>query len=280
MIWGYALVWYGPFLREDPDPLWARLRFLKKHGLQVTGIGLGEFAALEEAKREAVAGFLAEHDIQLTPGVGFDYLNSDSDTARRKADEILASLARFSPMLRNTIVHTGACTPEHRFDRTRSLEEKLEGLSRGMAALAAGCQELGTPLCIENHGDYYCSDLVELCKRTPGLTLFLDTGNTYLIGERPWPAFVEAAPYTVGTHFKDHRVCPRPEARPLHFEVDGSPLGDGDVPLRECYELLKQKAPHPEKLVMEIEMICPDSMDPELCLERSLSFIRSLEAES
>jgi sugar phosphate isomerase/epimerase len=280
MIWGYALVWYGPFLKEDPDPLWARLKFLRKHGLKVTGIGLREFTALPEAKQQEVAQFLAEHDMQLTPGVGFDYLNSDADAATRKADEVLASLARCGPLLRNTIVHTGACTPEHRFDRTRPLEEKLDRLSRGMAPLAAGCQELGTPLCIENHGDYYCSDLVELCRRTPGLTIFLDTGNTYLIGERPWPAFVEAAPYTVGTHFKDHRVCPRPEARPLHFEVDGSPLGDGDVPLRECYDLLRQQAPNPDKLVMEIEMICPDSMDPNECLDRSLTFIRGLEAGS
>jgi sugar phosphate isomerase/epimerase len=279
MIWGYALVWYGPFLKEDPDPLWARLKFLGKHDLKVTGIGLGEFAALPDRTREEVAQFLVAHDIQLTPGVGYDYLNSDSDTAVRKADETLALLAKYGPMLRNTIVHTGACTAEHRFDRTRPLEEKLERLARGMAPLAAGCRELGTPLCIENHGDFYVSDMVDLCKRTPGLALFLDTGNTYLIGEKPLPAFVEAAPYTVGSHFKDHRVCPRPEARPLHFEVDGSPLGDGDVPLRECFELLQRNAPNPDKLVMEIEMICPDAMDPEECLRRSLTFIRGLEAK-
>jgi len=117
---------------------------------------------------------------------------------------------------------------------------------------------------------------VTLCERTPDLGIFLDTGNTYLIGEQPIPAFEAAAPYTVGTHFKDHYVCPKLDARPLHFEVAGSPLGDGDVPLRACYDLLLAQAPHPEALVMEIEMIRPDDMDAMTCFERSLAFIRSL----
>jgi len=51
------------------------------------------------------------------------------------------------------------------------------------------------------------------------------------------------------------------------------------VPLRECYELLLRHAPLPDKLVMEIEMICPDGMEPEACLARSLRFVRSLGSE-
>ena len=144
------------------------------------------------------------------------------------------------------------------------------------APLADACRELGAPLGIENHGDYYCSDLVSLCERTPHMHLFLDVGNTFLIGEQPIPAFEAAAPYTIGTHFKDHRVCPRLDARPLHFEIAGSALGDGDVPLRECFGLLLSEAPDPNRLVMEIEMIRPDDLDPLECLERSLRFIRSL----
>ena len=90
------------------------------------------------------------------------------------------------------------------------------------------------------------------------------------------PAFELAAQYTLGTHFKDHRVCPRYEARPLNFEVAGSAIGEGDVPLRECYHLLMKHAPNPQKLVMVMEMICPDHLDPVDCIERSIRFINTL----
>ena len=71
---------------------------------------------------------------------------------------------------------------------------------------------------------------------------------------------------------------PCPDARPLHFEVAPSIIGDGDVPLRECYALLKQKAPNPDRLVMEIELIPPSDVDPIESFERSVAFIRELEA--
>jgi sugar phosphate isomerase/epimerase len=116
-------------------------------------------------------------------------------------------------------------------------------------------------MCIEDHGDFYCSDLVKLCKQTPHLYIFLDTGNTYLIGEQPIPAFEAAAPYTIGTHFKDHTVRPNPDI--LHFEVSCCALGDGDVPLRECYKILMEKAPHPEKLAMMFEMFPAKGQEPQ-----------------
>ena len=177
--------------------------------------------------------------------------------------------------MRGEIVMTGA-GGGHRFDRSLPVEEKLDLMASAFAPLAGVCNELGAPLGIENHGDYYCSDLVTLCERTPHMGIFLDVGNTFLIGEQPIPAFEAAVPYTIGTHFKDHLVCPRLEARPLHFEIAGSALGEGDVPLRECYDMLLSDAPEPDSLVMEIEMISPDGMAPLDCLERSLSFIRSL----
>jgi sugar phosphate isomerase/epimerase len=143
--------------------------------------------------------------------------------------------------------------------------------------LVEGCAALGLPLSIENHGDYYVSDIVALIERVPGLKIFLDTGNTYLIGEAPLPAFHAAAPYVVGGHFKDHHVRPCPDARPLHFEVAPSIIGDGDVPLRECYQILKAKTPNYDQIVMEIELIPPSDVDPIETLERSLAFVRSLE---
>ena len=275
MRWGYAMPWYGEFLQYDTEPLFARLKFLLAHDLHVTSIGLQQVLSMSEQERERLSAFLHQNDLQLCPLIGFNYLTATPDEAREQTEYIIEGLRQHSSWMRGSIVHTAAHAG-HRFDRQLPVEAKLERLGTVLAPLAEACAELGMPLGIENHGDFYCTEFVELCKQTPHLYMFLDTGNTYLIGERPLPAFELAAPYTVGSHFKDHRVAPRPQARPLHFEVAGSVLGEGDVPLRECYALLKQHAPWPDKLVLEIEMIAPDDVSPTECLDRSLRFIRSL----
>jgi sugar phosphate isomerase/epimerase len=121
------------------------------------------------------------------------------------------------------------------------------------------------------------SDIVKLCQTTPHFYLFLDTGNTYLLGEKPLSAFYEAAPYTIGTHFKDQRVRPVPNASPLHFEVGNSDLGGGDVPLRECWEILRKYSPAPDHLTMMFEMFPPPGMEIMDCLHNSINFVKSFE---
>ncbi|MBB3128438.1 sugar phosphate isomerase/epimerase [Paenibacillus rhizosphaerae] len=274
--WGYALVWYGGFLKPEGNPVLERLDFLRRHGLTSTGISLADFTRMDGAARSRVGELTAQHGLQLTPHIGFDFLHADADTREKEIARIGEELRRSLPLLRGSIVTT-AMHAGHRFDRVMPVEAKLERVRESLAPLARICEELGAPLCVENHGDFYVSDLVDLCRATDSLYLYLDTGNTYLIGERPLPAFELAAPYVIGTHFKDHLVRPCPNARPLHFEVAGSALGEGDVPLRECYELLMKHAPL-DRLVMEIEMVSPDDMDPAECLERSLRFVRSLGA--
>ena len=274
--WGYALGWYGEYLTLDEDPLMAKLKFLKKYGFKNTHTSINEINKLSDAQKDAVFTYLAENDLDLMPGVGFDFIGVSEDEAKKKTEEQLEFLAKYTPLLRNRLCHTGL-NAGHRFDGTRPVEQTLEMLSDRMAALAEGCAQVGTPLCAENHGDYYVSDIVKLCQLTPHLYLFLDTGNTYLLGEKPLPAFYEAAPYTVGTHFKDQRVQPRPEAYPLHFEVGNSDLGGGMVPLRECWDILMKYAPDPKNLTMLFEMFPPPGMDPITCLENSIAFVKTFD---
>jgi len=277
MTWGYALIWAGQFLKRDPDPLMAKLKFLEHYRLKTTGIGLGELDPMTPVQRADLGRYLADHDLRLHLIVGCGWLNPDRAALRRATEAALAKLAEYAPIVRCPLVTTGG-GPVHRFMREPSLARQMDLLAEALAPVAARCHDLGIPFGIENHGDYYCSDLAALCRRVPHLGLFLDTGNTYLIGEAPLPAFEIAAPFTVGTHFKDHVVAPRPEVRPLHFEVGPSAIGDGDVPLREAYQLLLDHAPDPSGLTMEIELIMPSfaGNDPVEALERSLAFIRSL----
>jgi sugar phosphate isomerase/epimerase len=273
MLWGYALVWRKEYLTRDTDPTMARLKFLVDYDLQVTGLGLGQVAAMDEGQREHLGRYLSDNDLYIHVYVHLPYFDPDLDAVRRAVDEELAQLDAYRALLRTPLVTTSVGA-YHRFMRQPSLEQQMDRLVDVLTPLAHGCHDMGLPFGIENHGDYYCSDLVALCQRVSHLGIFLDTGNTYLIGEQPLPAFEVAAPYVVGTHFKDHHVQPNPSI--LHFEIAGSVIGDGDVPMRACYELLAAQAPDPDKLVMELEYIPPKDMDPIESLEKSLAFVRSL----
>ena len=91
----------------------------------------------------------------------------EPDEARRRTDAALEGLARWKHRVRAPIVTTGAGGP-NRFTRTPPLDEQLDILAERLAPVARGCRELGLPFGIENHGDYYVSDLVSLCRRVPG----------------------------------------------------------------------------------------------------------------
>lgn len=275
MHWGYILVWMPDLLKLDNDPLMAKLKWLAQSGLESTGIDLETVEQMDEAEREQIGQFLSDHDLSLTVYTHHDYLGSSADEVQRTLERTLHLLDRYRALLRTRIVTTGVGR-YHRFMREPSLDEQMERLAPLLTPLARGCHELGLPFGIENHGDYYCSDLVTLCQQVPHLGIFLDTGNTYLIGEAPLPAFRAAAPYVIGGHFKDQRVQPQPHASPLHFEVGPATLGEGDVPLRECYQLLREHAPNPDNLVMEIELIPVAGVPFVEAFDRSLAFIRSL----
>jgi sugar phosphate isomerase/epimerase len=271
VMWGYAGVWPGEFNMWKGDQLMNQLRFLVDHGFESGHIGLREMR--DPARRDQIAQFVADHDLKMSVGVHMKWFDTPLDELHRQADEFLEELRTYGDLLRTPIVTTGAGV--HRFVRSPSLDERIEKLSKAFAPLAQGCHEQGRPFGIENHGDYYIEDLVRLCTMTPHMGIFLDTGNTYLIGEKSVPACVEAAPYTIGTHFKDHYVAPN--GRELKFEIDGAPLGSGDVGLGQMYRALLDEAPG--NLVLQWEMVPQRGTDAWECLEQSWQFVRSLPRE-
>lgn len=276
MHWGYILVWMPDYLKLDEDPLFAKLKWLERYGLESTGVGLKEIMQWKENRLHEVADYLAEKNLSLTIYGGVDFLHPDVEKVRRDIDEAIRAVEKFRQPLRTRLVQIGVAST-HRFARDPNLQQQMERLAAVLPPYAEAVAQMGLPMGIENHGDYYCSDLVSLCQQVPHLGIFLDTGNTYLIGEAPLPAFEAAALYVVGGHFKDHHVRPCPEARPLHFEVDNSVIGEGDVPLRELYALLKAKCPNFDRLVFEIEYIPPSDIGQVEGFERSVNFVRSLD---
>lgn len=271
-MWGYAGVWPGEFNCWKGDTLMNQLRFLVDHGFESGHLSLHHMK--DPARRDQIAAFVAEHDLKLTVGVHMKWFDDDLDSIRSDTDQFLEDLRTYGDLLQTPIVTTGAGRV-HRFMDSPSLEEQMDRLSEAFAPLAKGCHELGKPFGIENHGDYYISDLVTLCERTPHLGIFFDTGNTYLVGEQSIPACHQAAPYTIGTHFKDHYVHPDPSE--LKFVIEGAPIGAGHVGMAEMYRILLDKAPG--DLVLQWEMVPPRNMDAYECLEQSWDFVRSLPVE-
>lgn len=274
--WGYAGVFPGEFRVWDGDQQMNKLRFMVDNGFASTGMGQGTIDEMEaDPKREAeIVDFVQKHDLQITLHAKAKWFADDIDETRRDVDETIAMLGRWAERLSCPIV-TFCVGPYHRFMAKPTIEEQMERLAAVLPPLATACAEMKRPLGIENHADYYCSDLVQLCEAVQGLGIFLDTGNCFIVGEKPVPACAEAAPYTIGTHFKDHFVQPEPSGG-LKFGIYGASLGDGHVGLRDIFAALQEKHPAPGKIVHQWELVPPKDMDPWESLERSWAFCRAL----
>lgn len=273
--WGHALGWPPKFLERDPDELVARILFVAHYGLHSLHVGVDQLAGLKGEHRRRVLELLEEHRIALVAAPRIGFFKQDEAATRRRVEEILPVIASLKDVFGISLIHLGA-GPVHRFMADPSLPEQMDRLASGIAPLARECHGLGLRTAIENHGDYYVSDLVGLCRRVPHLGLFLDTGNCFLCGEKPLEAARDGAPFLFGGHFKDQKVRPRPEAKPLHFEVANSGLGEGHVPLREIYEVIVRNAPAGPPIELQIETFPQPWDDPIPEWERSVAFIRSL----
>ncbi len=274
MLWGYANGWFPEYLTDDEDPLYAKLRFLLKYGFKEMPISLKDILDMEEAQRDKLGEFLSVHDLHLTPQVWYDYVGASEEEARRSEEEIIEGLRKHTGLLRNWSVFTMAGAG-HRFDHDLPLEEKLQRLSDRLRPISAACHELGTSLGLNNQGDFYISDFVSLCQQTPELRLHIDTANIFWAGEPIFPAFELAAPLTVGTHWRDE-LCVPGNRQPRGLLLENCTTGEGDVPLRQCLEVLREKAPNPHRLVMELELFPQRGSDRVQALEKSIDFLRTL----
>ncbi len=274
MLWGAMTAgWLRQCLDPDLDRYEGQLKFLSAQGLDLCDWSAFGLLDMEPGRREELAAMLRDHDMRAVLTVWPGWLSDDRDKLDRNIERCLEAIETLPQMMRTPIFTTGVGA-YHRFLKEPSLQEQMDRLAEVMAPVAAAAKAAGSPLGIENHGDYYCSDLAALCERVPGLGIFLDTGNTFLIGERPVPAVRDAAPYAVGTHFKDHYASPR--FRPLGFEIRGAVPGEGDVGMREAYRILAENAPDPDNLAMIFELDPVEGMTPLEVLEKAVAFARSL----
>lgn len=280
MLWGlHSGGWMSGLYAGAADAYRAQVDLLAEHGLHATSWSVRELLAMPAGRREEVAGWLAERDIRVSLGVGgIDWLSTDDGAIRRATDETVAALRTLVPLVRAPLVSTGIDRNLHHYSRDVPVGCQIERLGVAMAPLAKACAAMGAPLAIHTV-THFGRDLAELCRRVPGLGLLVDTANFFLIGQPPVEGAAECAEYAVGTHFKDHYAAPN--FKPLGLNVRGAVQGQGDVGLREIYGLLMEKAPAPDRLVMELEIdpVCDEQdrpRDRRDVLREAVAFVKSL----
>ena len=254
--WGMAGVFPGELELWRGDEWANRVRFVADQGFSGGAVSVSD---LENADRRALLRQLAETRGQSqTVHLLIDYLEPIEAARARlmaQANVILKNRAEVPIICLDLVVWGGENRFANRFDREFSLERQFEILSTLLAPLVAHCRAAGLPVVIENHGDYYVSDLVTLCRATPGLEILFDTGNCFLVGERPDLVPAEAFPLIRATHWKDHWV--KPNLHTLHFELTGATLGAGHAGLDSIFDRLCALHPDPASVIMQIEWV-PD----------------------
>jgi sugar phosphate isomerase/epimerase len=266
--------WMSALYTRAPDPYKAQIELLAQYDLHATGWSSRELMAMEQGRREEIAGWLEEHDIQITLGVGFNYFTEDEDEVQRGLDAIAEALEVLPPLMRSTVCTTGAPRHIHRFTREPPLPKQLDILAERLGPVAALAKAAGLKLAYHNVVRY-CSDIAEVCRRVPNFGFVFDTGNCFLVGDRPAQAARDAAPYTFAMHFKDHYVMPSLQ-RPMGVHIRGAVPGQGDVGLREVWAIVKAEAPDLDRLVVEMEIDPVEGMEQHEALEQAIAFMRSL----
>ena len=256
------------------DPERTLFELLHEHDLHATELAARRLMEMTPTQREALAGLAEDLDVRVCLGVGVNPFAEDPDAVRRATDTALQALEVLPRMFRIPACIGGAGS-YNSFTRKPSVAEQIERLSQALAPIAEAAFHAGCPLGLHNAG-HYCSDLAELCRRTTHLGIFFDTGNPFLVGERPARAAVAAAPYVVGTHFKDHLVAPNKKASPLCVDIRGAVLGSGDAGLREVYGILEQNTPGFGGLTMLMEIDPVEGLTQRETLAKDLEFVRGL----
>jgi len=267
--WGMAGVFPGEFGLWKGDEWANHRRFVAEQGFH--GGAISPDTLIDPARLKVLREVADSHGQVQSVHIHLDYKHTPTANQATLTAQIAPVLTTPVPVNCVGVVVSGG---GNRFDREFPITRQLEILAASLRPLVEKCRAAGLPVAIENHGDYYLSDLVTLCAMVPGLEILLDTGNCFLIGERPDLIPDEVFPLVRATHWKDHWVRPNPEA--LTFDLTGATLGEGHVGLHAIYQRLLDLHPDPASIRMLIEWVPDPAKNPLDCFAASLSHLRKI----
>lgn len=273
MLWGMTSTgWVSGLFNDAPDPLRAQLALMAEFDLHVTEWPARRLLDMDPERRRGLAHLAEENDVCVGLGLHIP-IYADAPAQLKAATELaLGAIEELAPLFQSPVCIGGL--PYDSFTRSPSVEEQIDRASEALGPLAEAAAEAGCPLGLHNAG-HWCRHLAEVCRRTPGLGILLDTANPFFAAEQPFRAAQDAAPYVVGTHFKDR--CGHPSARKLAFETSGAVIGRGDVDIPTVFGILKENAPNFENLPMLMEIDPVEGMEPREVLAQCVEYVKTLK---
>lgn len=269
--WGMAGVFPGE-LGLWKGRQWRNQRvFVAERGFHGANASAGDLE--DEDRREELGGITGAEGWAWFITYELD-LEADPESERKRLAEAVDRHLALAGSLSLPVAHFVVRGERHRFEQAYPLDRQLAELARRLRPVVQSLGQAGIVPVIENHGDYYVSDLVQLAEEVPGLRLLLDTGNCALIGERLDMIPPAAYPLMAATHFKDHRL--RPDRGKLSFHLTGATLGEGDVGLEAFYSRLLHYHPDPGGVRMMVEWVPDPRKAVGQCLNDSLRFLERL----
>jgi sugar phosphate isomerase/epimerase len=270
--WGFAGVFPGALgVYNQGDVFTNKLTWVAERGFH--GGHVGPESLSNPDHRALMDALTASHQQAWFVGFHPDLTQPVAEVQthlRTQADEMIAARHSLDLPIASVVVPGGL----HRFMRDFPLADQLNRLELLLTPLVEHLSAEGITVAIENHGDYYISDLVELCGRVPGLTIQLDTGNCFLTGERPDLIPDEAYPLVSCTHFKDHFVFP--SAKDLNFNLTGATLGEGHVELEKMFNKLIDLHDDPASIRLATEWVPDPGKSVQACFNASAKFLQRL----
>ncbi|MBF0531131.1 MAG: sugar phosphate isomerase/epimerase [Deltaproteobacteria bacterium] len=128
--------------------------------------------------------------------------------------------------------------------------EQLEEVANKVSAAAPKAARAGVRLCLENHTEAFADEVIWVINKVnhPFVGACVDTNNSLMVGEDPLFAIRKLAPLAFTNHFSDHRI----EFEPYGCRITGVACGEGDVPMKKAYEIIKAN-PWMKRLNLEVE---------------------------
>lgn len=204
-----------------------------------------------------VKDLMARTGIGIHLGFGDKYIdNGDAQPTERFAEFV----ERVCRPLGVDVVGTASHLHGGRWLKEPPLEEQLDRLAAALRRLAPVAEAGDVYLAIENHADYRGYELASVLERVGSkhVGARLDTGNPYCAIEEPVAAAEALAPFTFSTHIKDEIVEAEPGNRGVApgglLALRVCVLGEGHVDLPKIVDLLAQRGPFGDALVLAMEV--------------------------
>ncbi len=270
---------HGDLRWWDGDGTLNQLNWCRRNGFQSTSIALQEMD--DPARKQAVLA--AGAGLRLNPHWGEKWNELPLAEIHSRGEAFIRTLELHRRDLNCAYVGTGGIAG-HRFDAERPIAQQIEHMAACLAPTARRLADLGCPLAMHNGFDWWGSDLAALCGITPGLGLLFDTGNSFVVGERPLDMARHVAPFTVATHIKDHVVFPWTDARAKARDykgqalvVDGAVLGEGHAEVSEVLLYLLKNVNDPSAITWGWELEPPEGVNGQEAVDRSWAVCRKFE---